>query len=630
MTRRNSYWPGLAVVAVAFIVTAALTWRKWPDALVDFGTQLYMPWRIANGAVLYRDLFYFSGGPFSQHFNALLFKIFGVSFSTLIWANLIFAAAMVVVIYRNFEAVTDVWTAALIGLGVVLVFAFGQYTLQGNYNYIAPYTHESTHALVFSIFAIALLTDWIRRARVASALATGFCVGIVFLTKPEIFVALFGTTMAGFVLFYLKHGAKRLTTSAVAFIGAGMVAPLFFFFYFLRIESARDSLHSVIYDWPPILHGGIATNTFYKWCTGMDAPGIHLVYIVGSSVGIVLVLALYAWVFRRNEKISASLKISPYVTLLLLIAPLLAGAAVFDWRQCGWPLPVLSAIACLLIVLNYNVLEEPVFPLLWSLFGLALLAKLGLFPRIWHYGFALAMPAFASSVYLLFWLLPILLKAKFGTPTREFRIMVALVLLVGIGNLFDQSQLLYAKKTLKIGSGGDEVVTYNDEDGQAITGALNWAQTNMSAGATMAVLPDANMFNYLARCVNSTPCLFWDPNSIGVYGQSNMVAVFEKNQPDYIFLVQRDSSEFSKGYFGSSPDFGEGVMQWVYANYKTQALFGHEPLKDGRFGVEILKRVTHDQSGVFNSSKSFSSFGDRKFIPTSNDASVQPKPSGVM
>ena len=160
LSRRSSLL-GLGVVAVAFILTAALTWRKWPDVLVDFGTQLYIPWRILNGAVLYRDLFYFAGGPFSQYFNALLFKIFGVSFSTLIAANMLLTAAMIFLIYRRFLAAADAWTATLICLSIVLVFAFAEYTLIGNYNFITPYSHETFHGLVLSVFAIALLCDWI-------------------------------------------------------------------------------------------------------------------------------------------------------------------------------------------------------------------------------------------------------------------------------------------------------------------------------------------------------------------------------------------------------------------------------------------------------------------------------------
>ena len=64
------FGPGLAVVALAFVFAATISWRRWPDLLVDFGGQRDMPWRIAHGAVLYRDLFYFDGGPSSQYFNA--------------------------------------------------------------------------------------------------------------------------------------------------------------------------------------------------------------------------------------------------------------------------------------------------------------------------------------------------------------------------------------------------------------------------------------------------------------------------------------------------------------------------------------------------------------------------------
>ena len=41
------------------MVFAALlwwSWRRWPDPLVDFGRELYVPWRINAGQVLYRDL----------------------------------------------------------------------------------------------------------------------------------------------------------------------------------------------------------------------------------------------------------------------------------------------------------------------------------------------------------------------------------------------------------------------------------------------------------------------------------------------------------------------------------------------------------------------------------------------
>src|SRR4051794_19306410 len=87
----RQWWGGI-VVAMAFVAAAALTWRKWPDCLIDFGLQLYLPWKISTGSVLYRDVMYLTGGPLSQHFDAVLFKLFGVSLLTLIISNLTIAA----------------------------------------------------------------------------------------------------------------------------------------------------------------------------------------------------------------------------------------------------------------------------------------------------------------------------------------------------------------------------------------------------------------------------------------------------------------------------------------------------------------------------------------------------------
>ena len=584
------------MVAIAFVLAAALTWRKWPDMLVDFGTQLYIPWRIVNGAVLYRDLFYFAGGPFSQYFNALLFKIFGVSFSTIIAANLTLTAAALFVIFRRFYQATDAWTATIMGLGIVFVFAFAEYTGIGNYSYISPYSHEAFHGLVLSIFAIALLCDWIGSGKIWRAIAAGFCTGLVFLTKPDIFAALVVAVIVAFVLFRLKWGLKKFARPVMAFVIAGIVPSLFFFFYFLRVESARDSLRSVVFGWLPLLHGTVTKSPFYIWCTGLDKPSDHLREIFVYFIAVVVVVAVYAFVLRKTRKLKW---MAQYAVLLVLIAPLLYWAIRFDWINCGWPLPLLCLLACILIAWNYaNTETRLVFPLLWSVFGLALLAKLGLFPRIWHYGFVLAMPAFVSSIYLLFWLLPNLLERKFRVPSPQFRTIVGLILLVGFYSLFQGSQSIYARKGLPVGEGGDRIYTYNLNDvvygntSQAICGALLWTVQYMPTNATFAALPQGIMLNYLTRRVNPTPGMDWNPTMFTVFGQDNMTEAFEKNPPDYIFLVEWSSADFGVGYFGSSPDYGWKLMEWIDANYKPQVLFGSEPLRNGRFGIKILKRAT--------------------------------------
>ncbi|HEY1662669.1 MAG TPA: hypothetical protein VGI03_09645 [Verrucomicrobiae bacterium] len=570
-----------------------------------------MPWRISTGAVLYRDLFYIGGGPFSQYFNALLFKFFGASFLTLTTANLIFVGATIVLVYRRFLAAANMFVATAICLGIVLVFAFNEYTLTGNYNYISPYSHEALHGLLLSILTVALLSDWLAKTRLRYAVAAGFCSGLVFLTKPDIFFALAVCIAAAFVLFVLtsergsmtrsEHDVSslwRLTEprsnaakSAAAFLGAALLPLLFFFFLFLRVEDWHTSLRSVLGGWLPLFQPGVINNPFYRWCLGLDEPGFRFEQIIIQSIGIVLIIAIYALALKHQKNLETRLKLSPGIIYLLLISPLILGAACFDWRSCGAALPLLNLCACVLIYREYrkrSAQPASAFPFLWSIFSLVLLSKMGLFPRIVHYGFTLGMPAFVSALYLLLWLLPNLLEARFAVPRRQFCIALGVPLFIGFGSLFYQSQLVYAGKNVAVGTSADKIFAFSSP-GTNISTALEWTSKNIPSDSTLAVLPEGVMLNFLTRHPNPTPCLSWEPVIMHALGPVKMTAAFEQNPPDYIYLVERDSSEFGVGYFGS-PGFGDDLMQWVRTNYQPVQLFGDEPLKNGKFGVEILKR----------------------------------------
>jgi len=570
----RSRWAGLALAGCVFVLAAALSWRKWPDILVDFGMQLYLPWRISQGDVLYRDMMYLTGGPLSQYFNALLFKIFGVSFRTLIFANLAITAGMLVLIYRRFLAAADQLTATMICLGIVLVFAFQHSGLIGNYNYVTPYCHEVFHGLVLSIVAVAWLSSWVEKKQIRFAASAGFGTGLVFLTKPDIFLALVVCSgMAFLVVGFFHKRTGFAAKSLVAFLLAGLVPLLGFFALFLRVVGWPASARSVISAWAPLWHTSIAQDPFYQWCLGLDAPFLHLEKMVAHFIFIVVATAVYALAFRRGMESRFKWIKPSWVVWPLLVSPLLVLAIVLNWGDCGRSLPLLGLSACVLLGLSCRkIAAEPaaVFPLLWNVFGLALLAKLGFFTRISHYGFALAMPAFAGAVYLFVWLLPRLLEQRYQVRFHLFRATVCLVLMTGFVHLFLRSEFYYLQKNVPVGRGGDEIMAYApsvDPFHGNVQLALTWIQKNMPSDATLAVLPEGAMINYLSRRVNPTPCLVWVPPVMAVFGQTNMTAAFEKNSPDYVLIIARNTSEFGVGYFGYYRGYGTELMQWIDDHY---------------------------------------------------------------
>jgi hypothetical protein len=587
------FWPGLIIVAVAFLAGAGLTWRRWPDLVIDFGPQLYMPWRIATGAVLYRDLYYFSGGPLSQYFHAALFQCFGISFLTLIISNLAITAAMLAVIYHQFSKAADALTGTAIALAVVVIFAFAQYTGIGNNNYAAPYAHELLHGLSLSIFAVALLARWLETKKLFPLTAAGFCFGLVLLTKPEIFAALALTTLAAFALAgTLKAGWKFSIQSLAGFGLAATAAPAGFFLVFLRTESWQESLRLEFFDWRALLCDGVLKNSFYQWSLGLDAPWEHLQQTAIHFLTVGLVVAGGAASFRKAKSLSPTARrLANWATL----AVLWFAATKFSWIGCGASLPLLGVVAGALLLRQFQNGQRQqavVFPLLWSIFALGLLVKQGLFPRIWHTGFALAMPAFVSAVFLFLWLLPETLEERRQVPRRLMRLAAFGVLVVACIQLAHLSAQFYSAKNLRVGTGSDQIRARRP-DGNAVEArnfnlALDWIEKNVPPPATLAAIPQGALLNFLSRRANSTPCLDWNPTLFAVFGATNMFAALTQHPPDYIALVEWQTFEFDAGYFGTA-GFGDDVMAWVRANYQPVALFGSEPLRNGLFGIKILK-----------------------------------------
>src|SRR5205807_8186025 len=113
---------GLSIAAFAMIAMLIFTWRTWPDPIADFGRELYVPWQLAQGKSLYRDIAYFNG-PLSPYFNSILFRIFGSSLMALVWANIAILAAVVVMLHRLSARIGDEFAATAATVAFVLLLA---------------------------------------------------------------------------------------------------------------------------------------------------------------------------------------------------------------------------------------------------------------------------------------------------------------------------------------------------------------------------------------------------------------------------------------------------------------------------------------------------------------------------
>lgn len=79
------------------------------------------------------------------------------------------------------------------------------------------------------------------------------------------------------------------------------------------------------------------------------------------------------------------------------------------------------------------------------------------------------------------------------------------------------------------------------------------------------------------------------PPEMLVFGGENMVQEFQADSPDYIVLVNKDTSEFGTRFFGQ--DYGRGLAHWIQDHYKGEFMVGEAPfVNPNGFGILLMKR----------------------------------------
>ena len=588
----------LALHAAVFVALIGWSWRKWPDPLIDFGRELYVPWEITRGRVLYRDIASLFG-PLSPYVNALWFRLFGVSLMTLVACNLAIFAAMVAGIYHLVRIATGRVTAGAASLSTLLLFGFAQYGPVGNYNFVCPYSHEATHGMALSVAMLVALQSAVAGRRQILWAMSGACLGLAMLTKPEIGLAASAAAAAGIAGGWLAADRRHdISRGVPLFLASAVAPPLLFFLYFAAMMPIADALRAVAGAWVPAFGTSIVTSAFYLRGMGFDAPATNFVLMVGIFAGmLVYAAAAVALSWTPDAPGTHPSIVKRLGSLALLIV------AVILTRKGAWPraLPLVTVLGAGVLVWLYRLQlrgRESTLRLLplimWSAFALVLLAKMGLYARFTHYGFYLALPATVLAIVLGCGLVPELLEVRASAVTaHRFRQIALGTLAIAIAPYLGLSYAWYSTKTLPIGSGGDHFFA-STAPGQETGGMLREAQQALEEtappGATIAVLPEGVMLNYLMRRDSPLRVVSFMPPELIAFGEREIIRSLDAAPPDFVVLVHKDTSEYGGPRFGVDPHYGLETMRWVNARYRPVRVIGRDPLSADGFGIVILRR----------------------------------------
>jgi len=572
MSERIRTFTGPAVIALAFAALTMWTWGKWPDALVDFGRELYVPWQLSKGLTLYGDLAYFNG-PLSPTVNAAWFRLTGPSLRALVLLNLVVVAAIVVMLYGLLRSLAGRFVASAGSLSFLVFFAFAQFMPGGSYNYLAPYSHEATHGIALSLAALRCLGAHLRSGRRRWALAAGVAAGLAFLTKAEFPIALVPAVGVGLLLHHLlARTPGRRVVPIAALAAAGFLLPPALAFAWLSSRlPAGEALRGVAGAWNYLFDERLHALRFYQDVRGTLDVGESLARI-GAW------LARYAAVFvpaavaaalvgrdARARRVVAAVAAAGAATAVLV------GRAGRDWENLARPFPLILAAA--IVVIAGAVLRSgsarrsswrEVLGLSCLVFALLLLLKAILHVSLLHYGFVLAMPAGIAIVALSVGFVPVWLDGR-GRSGLVFR-AAALGAIVGFAIVqVGAARMWLGGRTVEIGQGADRFLIHQRDRGFA--DVLVRLQQLRAPAETLVVVPEGVMLNYLLRATNPAGVVNFLPPEMIMWGERRILGACRAHPPDWVVIMNRGVSEYGYRFFGD--DYARDLYSWIETNYEV-------------------------------------------------------------
>jgi hypothetical protein len=219
----------------------------------------------------------------------------------------------------------------------------------------------------------------------------------------------------------------------------------------------------------------------------------------------------------------------------------------------------------------------------------AFLARMCLYPRVYHYGYYQAALAGMVIVATGFRSVPDLFNLR-GSGRNLYVASLGVFLAIGLWRLEERSYKILSLKTQPVGKGVDQFYGFAVQADPA-SALLESARARLSAEShcrSLLVIPEGVMLNYLLR--KPVPVSAYNFNPYWLNWRDRILDGLQKDPPDNVVLISRDMREYGMSYFGDTPEHGKKILLWIDANYRKIWQAGGNPLDMNQRGAIILQK----------------------------------------
>lgn len=597
----------LIILTFIFITYVFISYLKSVNSLSDIGREIYIPWQMLEGKLLYKDLLNIFG-PLAYQFNALIMSIFGVKFSVLNVAGFINSYIILITTYFISSEFLNKKFSLLISIFIIIAAIF-QYS---NFNYNLTYSYSMVYGLNFYLLSILCLIKYFKNNIIDKSnfllYCASFCLGISVACKYDFIPFVFFV----FVLFlYKKIKFKVILKCALLFL-----LPIIFSYSILLIQGVSfQDLYNAFLLTNKMAHAK-SIKTFYCTTTGMflDKAGLNKL-LFNMFSWIIVFINFYFMLFfndlinkklKKYKLLSLSLKIFmiflfcflvssilnikyPYFAyfmtvegilnttyslfiklktiLLALKTPILLNITIFAYSVKFNSLPTLMII---LFILKFKQLKNNI-PFL-ILLSATLVSLIKVFYKM-HIGCytAFALPLFCITfVYLL-----TNLSIKYFKKQYIEKIIISFIVLFSF--VFSINNIKFFLDTNCLIDFNNIKIYTTCRDGKLIQEEVYQISKLTNKNDTVIIMPEGHILNLLSNRKSDDFYHTFVPSHTDFLEEDKIIEHFKYKMPKLIVINNRTTKDYGPEYL--CKDYGKKICSWVKENYEIKSIVNKDEPK---------------------------------------------------
>ncbi|MBF0457862.1 MAG: hypothetical protein HQK99_08210 [Nitrospirae bacterium] len=564
-------------IVLSFLYLLHMSWMRWGDILIDtFTWNFYVPLKILNGAVLYKDI-YDNVGILPTYLIAILFKLFGGNNYTIIYLGVFITLTCSFMLYKLTRFHLNRLFATLVSINFLFMFAFNNRSITGIFNFIMPYRTSSTLFFMFILASTLFFEYFIYSEKTKYLLFWSLALWFALMSRIEIAM----TVWFGFLLLWVCWlYKKRPITRYLLYLILPIIMTILSYSAFLYYNDAFWGFKRGIIDF---IVTNIKFNTAYsKLIAGYDKPWENISDILKSAIFQTLMLSVLLPVSNMMYDYYERYKRN-YVVRFIIIVLLLLYAFIIGQISLSFIAPIqykmlgiifvggIIAYLCLFIKADtYNKKYLMLLTIILIAFILTIRIILKYVPN--GYGFYL-LPMGLISYYIFYiGIFPSLYNKLLNVRRTDLRFyyIAVIIILIQLSLPFCyKSYRYYKSRTIAVVT---VLGRFNFPDMDRTHKVLQMAKyltDNAPEASSVVVFPEGVSLNVISKKDNPLPYYSFLPMDLKTIGEVEIIGRLSKEKIDYIAVLSSDTAEYGYDNFKS---YAKELYAWIVNNYTLDAV----------------------------------------------------------